>query len=246
MPRIKIEVANIQCLNTEDFFGSDEIYLLHNLRVSDSPVPGPDPEEPIPQAALGKITESTKINDGDVKRLPVDSFRDYNILFDGKVEGEQVVTGSVYLIDKDFGELNQKTEQSSSILSFIGFLIALPLLLLSGLYFLLAQVYSLAFLSGTLGLPAPIAIPVSFILIPIAFIFLLIIYPAAIKIASRLDKDDYLGGFTITESAVGPDVDILTFVLTGSNGIDIAGGERFSGTAGKVFYRVNVSIIRFD
>lgn len=248
MPRIKIELANIYCKDTEDFVGADEVYLLHSLRVADAGLA--ELESPVPRSAFNNITEAVDINDGEVKRLPVVGSKDYNILFDRNVRQNQVVTGSLYLVDRDLGELAEGTglleELGGLVLAPLA-LIALLLAFLVGGFLRVIEIFvSISFLPEVIrdftSIPG-ILVVVLALLFPLILSFSLALI--VLKQIGKLDGDDLLGGFVLTVEPEGPDIEVRGFDLRGSTGIDIEGGTRFSGTWGTVDYTVNISIVRF-
>ncbi|WP_216595239.1 hypothetical protein [Cylindrospermum stagnale] len=86
MPRIKIQLVNVQCKDTEDVTGADELYLVGAL------VGGG-----ITKAIL---TTPIDINDGEVKKFKPDQ----SILFEGNVPADESIKGGIKAYDEDAGK----------------------------------------------------------------------------------------------------------------------------------------------
>jgi hypothetical protein len=148
----------------------------------------------------------------------------------------------VYVINHDFGRLSRRT---SLLQAFAWFPIAqlffvflfLPFLFYSGILNLFVNPPLSGSFLGAFG------IGIGLFLFTTLFPF---VGPLIIKALGRLDEDDYLGGFVLTVAAEGPDIEVIGFDLNGSDGIDLEGGGRYSGTSGTVDYTVNMNIVRFD
>ena len=86
MVRMKIELVNVYCGNTEDVTGADEFYLVGALA-------GGTVVKPI-------LTTPININDKQTKTFPTGQ----TVIFEGDVPQGQSVKGGIKAFDEDFGK----------------------------------------------------------------------------------------------------------------------------------------------
>ena len=240
--RIRVQISNIKCNDTEDFIGSDEVYYLHTLNCAES-TGRKNVEDPIPDNCA--ISSSMVINDGQVKRFPVNPV-DENILFEGECDSELSIVGSVYFIDNDLGKLPRRLDIekfNKNLLVPIGFFGSLIWLLITTGSIVVGQGTFIEEIGG-IGLLIIFIVPV---IILGFFVLLGLATQGVVKLIGRIDQDDYLGGFYLDIPVNGPKGMRLvgSFPLRGSSGIAKEGANRFSGTLGNVDYRVRISVVRF-
>jgi len=236
--RIRIELLNIECGDTEDFTGADDVYYIHTLKCSSSPG-RTDVENPIP--LLSRISSSIPINDGEIKRFPL-SPRDENVLFDGDCDREFSINGSAYFFDSDGGDISRRLgvdEFVRKVLVPIGFFFS------GWLTFDFLREIGPGSLLILLTSPVVIGLFLKPIIMLGIFLLLGLAVQGFLKLIGNIDKDDYLGGFALDVPVFGPPGEqLLVFRLTGSTGITTESGERFSGTSGTVDYTVRALVVR--
>ena len=234
MPKVKVEIQNITCRDTEDAFGADQLYYIANLQCQLERPSNTAVEEPI-QFPPNKRSSTLEINDGETKRFDSDAD---NVIFEADCGVEDSIVGSIYFFDRDNdGEVPTFSLSEAAaavrgrdfliggigagVLVGVGFIFGAPLALLGP---------ALLFLTGA-------------ILRPIVTRFL-----ASIGI---VDRDDYLGGLALNLPSIGNDVP-LQASLGSTSGIDAVildpNGRtrtlRFGATSGSVDYTVELLVRR--
>ncbi len=86
MTKVKIQLVNVQCKDTEDVTGADELYLVGAL------VGG--------TTTKAILTTPMSINDGEVKKFKPDQ----SILFEGEVPAGESIKGGIKAYDEDAGK----------------------------------------------------------------------------------------------------------------------------------------------
>lgn len=216
MARIKFQIIEIHCKETQETFGEDQIFYFHNLRCG-IPEHKAKHEEPIPFA--NKSSDLLLMNTDDKK-----NFGDHNdILIDEDCNAEHAVIGNIYWMEADTNDAKER-QTVNKVIYFL-----LSNAAKAGLTVLIALIGS-AILSASFA-----GFSIKGFIIAIAALFLSGFFDwLSEKISSFFSdlfnlsgKHDFLGGAWVNIPVTGSTTQDLTFIANGSNGIIGPNGEEF-------------------
>lgn len=229
---LTISIESIECVNGEDFLGADEVYYVSMLGHGSASDRALLPQTPMPVVSRGQLVHSTRsrtldLNDGDTGRFPPeDSILFPNVAIPAHRETDSSashVGGPIYFFDLD-QEHDQHTPESQVSNAIVVGHVAGAATVVIGLI-----------IGGAGG---AIAGSLLFLGSMVAATF------TVKRLLLHIDRDDYLGGYHFSVPVAGPGHEVISFDLTGSDGIEAEDGQKFSRTAGTVLYKVTVHVDR--
>ena len=229
---VTISLERIECVNREDFAGSDEVYYMAILACG-AAEGGSDVPSPVPASSRTSLVHETRkralrMKDGEVASFPPEDRTLYpNPAVPehrGSCDEAGWIVGPIYFLELD--ELRDANAPSNQLVTGIVFgHVAGAAAVLVGLM-----------IGGTAGAMFALVLFVGSILAGSLTLRTLL---------SVIDRDDYLGGYQLSVPVSGPPHEEISFDLTGSGeGILVDDGRKFDATSGKVLYQVTVHVDR--
>ena len=229
---LTILIESVECVNGEDFLGADEVYYMSMLGLGSGSDGTNRPQTPMPVVSRGQLVHSTRVrtldlNDGDTGRFPPQD----SVLFPNTaIPAHQEMDGSTSHVEGPiyFFDLDQKHEEHAPESQIFNAIVV-------GHVAGAATVVIGLMIGGAAGA------------IVGSLLFLGSMVAATFTVKSlllQIDRDDYLGGYNFSVPVDGPGHEVISFDLTGSDGIEADDGKVFSGTAGTVLYKVTVHVDR--
>ncbi len=96
--RIRVELVNVKCGNTEDVTGPDDFYIVSALSAGTK------------ETSKSAVTKPFKINDGQTKSFA----KSERVLFDAKVPAKKTVVGGMKAFDEDYAKDWKKQEKAAA------------------------------------------------------------------------------------------------------------------------------------
>jgi len=230
---VTISLDRIECVDGEDFMGADEVYYVSMLGCEAESGGTTEPETPMPVGSRSRLVHTTRsralvLNDGDSAHFPPED----RTLFPnpaipdhrGACDADAYVLGPIYFFDLD-QERDQHSPRGHVVSGVvIGHVLGAAAVVLG------------LMIGGTEGAVFGTVLFLGSMLAGAATVH---------RLLELIDRDDYLGGYRFSVPVSGPEHEVISFDLVGSeDGISTDDGTTFSRTAGTVLYRVTARVDR--